>query len=163
MPKKATESTRNIERRDFLRWGAGAAAGAGVLPLLKYLPAEAAAGRDTLVVVIGNGPNSMDIHRKGTNRPAYQGAVNLYDRLLTYGRKTLPDGNVMYDYQKLEPELAESWKVAPDGMSVTFKLRGDAKFHDGSWSFHRLKATPASGAGSDRRWCTRWPDSTRHC
>jgi peptide/nickel transport system substrate-binding protein len=52
----------------------------------------------------------------------------------------------MYDYQKLELELAESWKVAPDGMSVTFKLRGDAKFHDGApvtahdvkWSFDRV-------------------------
>lgn len=145
MPKKEMKMTENIERRDFLKWGAGAAAGAGVLSLLKYIPAEAAADRDTLVVVIGNGPNSMDIHRKGTNRPAYQGAVNLYDRLVTYGRKTLPDGNVMYDYQKLEPELAESWKVAPGGMSVTFKLRKGAKFHDGSpvtagdvkWSFDR--------------------------
>ena len=38
----------------------------------------------------------------------------------------------MYDYTKLEPELAESWQVASDGMSVLFKLRRDAKFHDGT-------------------------------
>ena len=38
----------------------------------------------------------------------------------------------MYDYKKLEPELAESWQVAPDGMSCTFKLRKDAVFHDGT-------------------------------
>ena len=51
----------------------------------------------------------------------------------------------MYDYAVLKPELAESWQVAPDGMSVTLKLRRDAKFHDGTpvtakdvkWSFDR--------------------------
>ena len=51
---------------------------------------------------------------------------------MTFGKKTLPDGAVTYDYTKLEPELAESWQMAPDGMSVTFKLRKNAKFHDGT-------------------------------
>ena len=72
-------------------------------------------------------------------------AGSCYDRLMTYGKKTLPDGRVMYDINKLEPELAESWKIAPDGESVTFKLRKNAKFHDGTpvtakdvkWSFDR--------------------------
>ncbi|MGB7301016.1 MAG: ABC transporter substrate-binding protein [Burkholderiaceae bacterium] len=31
----------------------------------------------------------------------------------------------------IKPYLAESWEVAPDGMSVTFKLVKDATFHDG--------------------------------
>jgi peptide/nickel transport system substrate-binding protein len=51
----------------------------------------------------------------------------------------------MYDYTKLEPELAESFAMAADGMSVTFKLKKNAKFHDGTpvtardvkWSFDR--------------------------
>ena len=51
----------------------------------------------------------------------------------------------MYDYKKLEPELAESWEVAPDGMSVDFHIRKDARFHDGTpvtaqdvkWSYDR--------------------------
>ena len=100
---------------------------------------------DTLVVVTEVGPNMLDIHAPGANRPSYQAAWNIYDRLLTFGGKTLKDGSKMYDYASLKPELAESWQVAPDGMSVTFKLRKDAKFHDGTpvtakdvkWSFDR--------------------------
>ncbi|HEY3109748.1 MAG TPA: ABC transporter substrate-binding protein [Chloroflexota bacterium] len=33
--------------------------------------------------------------------------------------------------QDFAPELAESWKVAPDGSSYTFNLRKNAKWHDG--------------------------------
>ncbi len=107
--------------------------------------AAAQSRSDTLIVVVESGPNSMDIHGVGTNRPAYQASWNIYDRLMTFGVKTLPDGSRMYDYTSLKPELAESWQLAPDGMSVTFKLRKDARFHDGTpvtakdvkWSFDR--------------------------
>lgn len=34
--------------------------------------------------------------------------------------------------QKLEPELAESWKVSKDGRTVTFTLRQDVRFSDGT-------------------------------
>jgi peptide/nickel transport system substrate-binding protein len=108
-------------------------------------PAHAQGRAESLLVVVESGPNSMDIHGVGANRPAYQASWNLYDRLMTYGVKTLADGSRMYDYSVLKPELAESWQVAPDGMSVTFKLRRDARFHDGTpvtakdvkWSFDR--------------------------
>jgi peptide/nickel transport system substrate-binding protein len=100
---------------------------------------------ETLVVVTEVGPNMLDIHAPGANRPSYQAAWNIYDRLITFGSKTLKDGSKMYDHAALKPELAESWQMAPDGMSVTFKLRKDAKFHDGSpvtandvkWSYDR--------------------------
>ena len=100
---------------------------------------------ETLLVVVELGPNSMDIHGVGANRPSYQASWNLYDRLMTYGVKTLADGTRMYDYSVLKPELAESWQMAADSMLVTFKLRKDAKFHDGTpvtakdvkWSFDR--------------------------
>src|SRR5213594_1606602 len=108
-------------------------------------PAVGQSRNETLIVVVESGPNSMDIHGVGANRPAYQASWNLYDRLMTFGVKRLPDGSRMYDYNSLKPELAESWTLAPDGLSVTFKLRRDARFHDGTpvtardvkWSFDR--------------------------
>ena len=130
-----------MDRRQFLT----AAGAAGVLPFLKALPAEAQGRDGTLVVVTGFGPNSMDIMRVGANRSAYQLAINLYDRLIRYGIRELPDGTMAYDKNVLEPELAESWTVADDGMSIDFALRRDATFWDGTpvtaedvkWSFDR--------------------------
>ena len=80
-----------------------------ILVALLGLPScVSAQGRaDTLLVVTELAPNSMDIHGVGANRPSYQASWNLYDRLLTYGAKTLPDGSRMYDYNVLKPELAE--------------------------------------------------------
>lgn len=51
----------------------------------------------------------------------YMAAVNLYDGLVNVD----PAGNLV-------PELAESWTVSPDTKEVTFKLRADAKFSDGT-------------------------------
>jgi peptide/nickel transport system substrate-binding protein len=109
------------------------------------LPALGQMRSDTLIVLVESGPNSLDIHGVGANFRAYGASWNLYDRLITHATKTLPDGTRSYDHTVLKPELAESWQVAPDGMSVTFKLRRDARFHDGApvtardvkWSFDR--------------------------
>jgi peptide/nickel transport system substrate-binding protein len=133
-----------MDRRQFLKTSGTVAAGAGVLPLFRMLPAEAAP-KGVLIVVSGSTINSMDIHRKGTNRPSYVNAVNLYDRLIEFGVKKKPDGSFIYDYSKLVPGVAESWEMAKDGMSVTFKIRKNGVFADGSpitahdvkWSFDR--------------------------
>ena len=119
-----------MRRRDFLK---GTAAVAGSASLGWGSPAAwAETPKDTLLVLVENGPNSLDIHGVGTTFRSYVACWNLYDRLLTFGRKTLPDGGFSYDYTKIEPELAEDFKVSPEGMSVTFKLRRDATFHDGA-------------------------------
>jgi len=60
--------------------------------------------------------------------------------------KTLLDGTASYDRDKFTPELAEEWSTTP--MSITFKLRRNATFHDGTpitakdvkWSFDRAVA-----------------------
>ena len=133
-----------IRRATFMRSGR-----AIVFLLASLLLASGALAQDrrteTLIIANEFGPNSLDIHGVGANRPAYGVAWVAYDRLMTYGRKTLPSGVVSYDYNKLEPELAESWEIAKDGMSVVFKLRKSAKFHDGTpvtakdvkWSYDR--------------------------
>jgi hypothetical protein len=109
-----------MDRRHFL---SSTAAGSGRLAALPGPAQRPGPPKDVLVVANEFGPNSLDIHTVGANRPAYGVSWVCYDRLMTYGRKRLPDGRVVYDRDKLEPELAESWAIAPDGNSVTFKLR----------------------------------------
>jgi len=146
-----------MDRRDFIASTSSGLA-LGTLPLAATAQARP---KDVLVVANEFGPNSLDIQTLGANRPAYGVSWLVYDRLMTYGKRTLPDGRVMYDRNKLEPELAESWQIAPDGNSVTFRLRRNAKFHDGTpvtakdvkWSFDRAVsvggfATFQMGAGS---------------
>jgi peptide/nickel transport system substrate-binding protein len=58
---------------------------------------------------------------KISDQGSYAAAVNLYDALMT-----VEEGG------KLVPELAESWEVSADAKEVTFKIRADAKFTDGS-------------------------------
>ena len=47
--------------------------------------------------------------------------LQVYDRLV----KLAADG------KSVEPELAESWEIAPDGLTATFKLRPGVMFSDG--------------------------------
>lgn len=120
-----------MNRREFLKRSTAAAAMGTLSGSIRTSPAFAQGRADTLIVVTEYGPNSMDIQSTGANQPTHGPSWNMYDRLLTYGTKTLADGTTSYDYKVLKGELAESWAVAPDGTSVTFKLRRDATFHDG--------------------------------
>lgn len=132
-----------MNRRKFMQ-SVTAGAAAGMLPI-KVL---AQSRTETLLALMEFGPNSLDIHTVGANRPAYGVSWNCYDRLLTFGRKKLANGTPSYDFSKLEPELAESWELAKDSMSATFRLRRNARFHDGApvtakdvkWSFDRALA-----------------------
>lgn len=120
-------------------------AAAAVALGLSSTAAEAQSRKDTLMVLVESGPNNLDIQGVGTSFRSYVASWNTHDRLITFETKTLPDGTQSYDYTKMKGELAESYVIAPDGMSVTFKLRPGATFHDGSpvtakdvkWSYDR--------------------------
>jgi ABC-type transport system substrate-binding protein len=51
----------------------------------------------------------------------YEAALCLYDRLVDFDAR-----------MNIVPQLAESWQLAPDLTSVTFRLRRGVKFHDGT-------------------------------
>ncbi len=116
-----------MRRRDFLR---STAAAASTIAAAHVIPARAQSRNDTLLTVSESGPNNLDLMGVGINRPSTEASWNTYDRLMTYGTKKDENGNDHYDHKKLEPALAESWDLGD--MSVTFKLRKDAKFHDGT-------------------------------
>ena len=59
----------------------------------------------------------------------------------------------------LEPYLAESWEVSPDGTEITFRLRGDVSWHDGEPTtardvvFTYLRVTdPRTGFPNPAQW-----------
>ncbi|MGH6770826.1 MAG: ABC transporter substrate-binding protein [Xanthobacteraceae bacterium] len=62
------------------------------------------------------------------------------------------------NYPKIQGDLAQSWTVAPDGLTYTFKLHPNIKFHDGSAltsadvkaSYDRIR-NPPKGVRSIRR------------
>ncbi len=130
-----------MDRRKFLQIaGIGAAS-----PLMSW-QALAQSKSDRLLIVSEMNANSLDTHTVGANRAAYGLVWMTYDRLITFGTRTLPNGVQSYDYFNLKSQLAQSWEFAPDNSSVTFKLRRDVTFHDGApmtardvkWSFDRF-------------------------
>jgi peptide/nickel transport system substrate-binding protein len=118
-----------MKRRSFLKTAAGAAALSA--PAIRRAEAQAAPTRnETLLLVQEYGPNSLDMQGIGSAQPVNGVSLNCYDTLIRFKRKPFAEGITVFDRDNYEPGLAESWQVASDGMSATFKLR-EAKFHSG--------------------------------
>jgi len=84
------------------------------------LPPAAAQAPGTLVLGLDQEPPTLDPHAS-PSAVTYQIIASVTENLVYKGA----DG-------KLVPWLAESWTTSKDGRSVTFKLRRDVKFHDGT-------------------------------
>ena len=105
--------------------------------LLSAGAAQAATPRDALVM-------AWNLDALITFDPAQIGEVNGADIIVNNVCTTL----VKYDPKdvtKIIPDAAETWSTSPDGLTLTFKLRGDLKFPDGTpataedaaWSLQR--------------------------
>lgn len=120
----ASATTTKVEhsRRDFLKTAGTAGitilvAGSGLASLRE---ASAAAKRSgTLVHLIQPEVPTLATYMS-TSSPVSQGGTRAYSGLLEYGFDLKP-----------RPSVAQSWSVSDDGLTVTFKLRDDVKFHDG--------------------------------
>jgi len=107
---------------------------------------------ETLRYVTGASVNTLDPNIPGSTREAFAVSLSTYDRLVSFGRKQL-NGKWVFDLGKITGELAETYDVSPDGMKLTFRLRKDAKFQDGTpvtaedvkWSLDRVVTAPILG------------------
>ncbi len=109
-------------KRARSRSGLGVAVLAAVALAFGSPPVEGAdpAPGGTLVVGLDQEPPTLDPHAS-PSAVTYQVIASVTESLLFQSL----DG-------KLHPWLAESWATSADGKSVTFKLRRDVKFHDGT-------------------------------
>ncbi|MFO1328536.1 MAG: ABC transporter substrate-binding protein [Rubrivivax sp.] len=73
----------------------------------------------TLVIAVQPEPPTLAAYQS-TAGPVGQVATKVYEGLLEYDFQLRP-----------QPSLAQSWTVAPDGRTITFKLVPNVKFHDG--------------------------------
>jgi len=127
-------------------------AAAALVLLLAAEPALAQSRAETLRYVTGASVNTLDPNVPGTTREAFAVSLSTYDRLVSFGRKQL-NGKWVFDLDKITGELAESYDVSPDGLKITFHLRKDAKFQDGTavtaedvkWSLDRCVTAPVLG------------------
>jgi peptide/nickel transport system substrate-binding protein len=85
---------------------------------LAFGPAHAARDKDTVVIVQGVDPTTLD-PMNHLETPALNLCLNIFDTLLQR------DANI-----KIEPLLAESYKLVND-LTWEFKLRKGVKFHNG--------------------------------
>lgn len=142
-----------MKRRDFVR-ASLTAIPASYLAMKGIGPGSALAQsrEETLRVLAEGVPNTFDPSGAGANRDANGFAWNVYDRLVRFSRFETGTGAYHYDYYNLEGELAESWEYSEDGKSLTFHLKKNAVFHDGSpvtaedvkWSLDRVVSMPGS-------------------
>lgn len=74
----------------------------------------------TLIAVLDPEPQPL-VSIVNNNYPQAIVSANVFDGLLQYDDKFNP-----------RPGLAESWDIAPDGLSIRFHLRKGVKWHDGT-------------------------------
>jgi peptide/nickel transport system substrate-binding protein len=92
--------------------------------LVLFLAGTAIAGpKQGGTLVFGRGGDSVGLDPAyETDGNSFMICDNIYEALVFYKDESTA----------LEPGLAESWDISPDGLTYTFHLRKDVKFHDGT-------------------------------
>jgi dipeptide transport system substrate-binding protein len=105
--------------------------------------ASGIAGAKTLVYCSEGSPENFTpaLNTTGTS---FDAARPVYDKLTEFKRGTT----------QVEPGLAESWQVSPDGKTITFKLRRGVKFHSGVNGFRPTRDFNADDVlfSFERQW-----------
>uniref|UniRef100_UPI002FCB8B67 ABC transporter substrate-binding protein n=1 Tax=Bosea sp. (in: a-proteobacteria) TaxID=1871050 RepID=UPI002FCB8B67 len=127
-------------RRDLL-------AGAGVAALATQLPLSAfAQAKDSVTIGMTLEPPTLDPTSGAAQAIREVVLQNIFEGLVAMDRTG-----------KIVPALAESWTITTDGLTYAFKLRPNARFHDGTplssrdvkFSFERAVAPDSTNA---QRW-----------
>src|SRR5262249_53178799 len=84
--------------------------------------ADTARRGGVLLAVVGGGPPGLGPHPGGT-----LANIELVAPLYSTPLQLDP-----YHYPKIIGDVATEWKISPDGLVYTFKLRQGIRFHDGS-------------------------------
>ena len=88
-----------------------------------FLPATAQKPVSGGVFIYGRGGDSVSLDpAKETDGESLNVGDNLFDGLVQFKNGTT----------EIEPALAESWTTSANGLTYTFKLRKNVKFHDGT-------------------------------
>jgi peptide/nickel transport system substrate-binding protein len=107
----------------------------------------------SLILAACGGAAPATVQKAGVLRVAMQPIVQTDPAFVSSDAEVLV-ANHVYDYlvdidpeSMIQPRLATTWTVSDDGLTYTFQLAEDVKFHDGSdfsaedvaWTFNRLR------------------------
>jgi peptide/nickel transport system substrate-binding protein len=104
---------------------------AGLLSVGASAKTQAASQSSTpLVINSSQAPATLD-PGAGCLAPEVGFIANFYARLTQYGTKPGPNGTRQVDPSNLNPWVAKSWTISPNGLTYTFKIRTGLKFPSG--------------------------------
>ena len=122
-----------------------------LLGVLGLLHAPAMAQDRTMVMAMVTTPRGFDpdIWVPGQ----IEASVNVYEGLTRYATRRGDGGRVEVDPGRVEPHLAESWAVSPDGREYVFRIRPGMRSHFGNeltaedvvWTFDKSIAQRRTG------------------
>jgi len=128
---KLLGNTGSLSRRKLLQ-GTAATLGAVTVAGSTSGGRSAIAAPRRAVRAQGIGPDTLVI--------GMEAEISSFDPAVMTGTSTFRPVSSMFDMltnlwdetTEIQPDLAESWEIAPDATSVTMKLRPGVKFHDGT-------------------------------